>query len=194
MAEDIDTLEKQNLAPQVYNSASTIAVDTEVLGALVQELGIAPEVATQTSVLIDDRNHTSYRGSQMPKWLDRKLNGEQDYNAGEGSVVRVSSRFKGKDLAAEEMNKTLAHELEHVAQQARGDVGMKVGNGAIWGLAATGAGIGRELAKDRGLLAKVILPLGMAAVGHQIGYKLAPHERGARARAQEITTTAISRI
>lgn len=190
MSENINTA---NIAPQVHNSATDIVVDAEALSSLAQELGITPNITAQTSVLIENSANELYRGSHIPKWLDRKLHGKQAYNEGEGSVVRIASHHHAKDLTDEEMNRTLAHELEHVAQQSRGDIGITVGNGAIWGLAAAGAGIGRELAKDKGVLAKVILPLGIAAVGHQIGYKLAPHEKGAHARAQGITTTVISR-
>ncbi len=180
--------------PQMYVADSeTVGVDPAMLTQLTEDLHIEPRAIVQTSILIENRPNELYKGSHTPKWLDRKLNGKQSWNEGEGSVVRIATRRRGKDLTDEEMNQTLVHELEHVAQHSRKDAGMKVGNGAIWGFAAMGAGMGRELAKDKGLIAKVIIPLGMAAIGQQVGYKLAPHERGARRQAQQITTTEITR-
>jgi hypothetical protein len=179
--------------PMHIVESTTMAIDTDALTQLTQDLSITPQVAAQTSVLIEERSNELYKGSHLPKWLDRTLHGRQPYNEGEGSVVRIAGRHHGQDLTAEEMNRTLVHEMEHVSQHDRKDVSMRAGNAIIWGLAAAGAVAGHEASKNRGKFMRLVLPLGLAAVSQRIGYQLAPHEREARARAQQITSTAIRR-
>ena len=181
--------------PRVINSAwidAGVQIDILAVAQTMQELGISPEGLASTSVQIDDKKHFIYRGSHTPKTLDRFLRGADDVNEGEGSVVRVSTNVWGKEQNARQMNAVLVHEFEHVAQSDRKDVNMKIGNLAIWGLAAVGAIVGNHLGKkSSNKLARATAPLLGFVVGHQTGYRLAPHERQARARAKETASTAI---
>lgn len=188
-------MSEDKIAPQVVTSeASNLEVDADSLADIMQiEYGISPELVANTTVLIDDKNHLSYKGSQTTKLLDRLVRGREDYNDGDGSVVRISSKFRGIERTPDEMNVTLAHELEHVGQMDRKDWGIKVGNFMIWGSAVVGAALGYGLIKDRNNIAKISATLTGAISGQKIGYILAPHERHARSRAKRTKINAIQR-
>ena len=98
------------------------------------------------------------------------------------------------------MNKTLVHELEHLAQDERDDKKVTAGHIAIWGLAAAGALLGHTLGRRKGGALTPLTTVVGAYIGHSVGYRIAPHERQARKRAgqtrqghAEVTTDAIVR-
>jgi len=174
--------------------SASLEVDPVVIAQTMQELGISNPGITNTTLHIDDKRHFLYKGSQTPKSFDRVLRNPSEVNEGEGSVIRVSTNIRGRELDAETMNQTLVHELEHVAQTDRKDTKMKIGNLAIWGLAAAGLVVGNYLGKKSGSkITRAVSPVIGFAIGHQMGYRIAPHERQARARAKEVKTTAILR-
>jgi len=159
----------------------------EATAASMAEGRVSPPGISGTSIVYDDKNRLSYNGSEKPKWLDRMLHGRLPENEGRGSVVRVGTRVRGKDRTPEEVDETTRHELEHVAQADRHDVRVPIGSVAIWGGAAVGTWVGSKV--GRRPATRIAGALLGAVIGHAAGYKVAPHERQARARAKEALTT-----
>jgi hypothetical protein len=151
-------------------------------------------IPAEHTVYVSGRFNIARKGLQLSKWIDRFVHGEKDRNEGEGSVVRVNTVLRGKVRSIDDMNRTLVHELEHVAQAERNDPKLVYGNIAIWGLTLAGALAGNTIVKRRGNAAASVIGMVVgAAAGHDIGYLVAPHERQARERARTVVTTAIYR-
>jgi hypothetical protein len=177
--------ENTKLPQVITGEAPYLGLDAAALADVMQtEYGISPETLANTTVVIDDKNRLSYKASQVPKKLDRLVRGPSESNQGDGSVVRVGSRFRGKDRTPDEMNHALAHELEHVAQMDRKDRKVTVGNILIWGGAVVGAALGYGLTRNRPGIGRIAGPVAGAAVGQKLGYTLAPYERQARVKAE----------
>jgi hypothetical protein len=143
-------------------------------------------------ILIDAKPHLYYRGSQVPKLLDRIFRGKRDYNKGPGSIIRLSMYYQGKRRTIDNMNHTLAHELEHVAQQDRRDPRILIGTVMIWITATFGAWLGLLLGTNT-MLRMCFFFVGMA-MGHYIGYSFAPHEIQARKRSKELDIHIVKNI
>lgn len=190
---------EQNLPvqPKIITSpglVSRLAVDANVVGQTMADIGISEEVISTTSVYVDDSNHLSTNGIAYPKWLGRIRHfTNPELRRADGPIVRISSVVKGAERAEDDMNTTLVHELEHVAQMGRHDLNLKLGHMAIWGLAVAGGISANRLSNGRSRAARVAATLVGAGLGQQIGYKLAPHEVQARERSHTIITSAISR-
>lgn len=175
-----------------HSVESKLAIDPSIVGQTMQELGISPEGIRDTSILVDDANRMATNGIAYPKWLGRArhITNPQLRNA-PGPIVRVSSVVKGNERSDDAMNDTLVHELEHVAQMERNDPKMKLGHIAIWGLAAAGGISANQLTRAHNKAIRSAATFVGAAIGQQIGYRIAPHEIQARQRAKEISTSAI---
>lgn len=198
------TPEKRSL-PRVENG-SINKLDPTAITEDMYKLGISDEGIARTTIVVDgsDRpiSKTGIRGGADYKWHDRRKHAEHSNNEGDGSIVRIyenyrawRSPFKQVRRTPEELNKTLMHELEHVAQMERKDprlyagIAMMLGTAAIGSLA--GERIGRKVGGGYGAR------LGGAAIGlvagRYIGYKASPHEIQARKRAKTTKTDSISR-
>ncbi len=159
----------------------SVSVDPEVAAQTMRELGVSEAGIANSAVYVDPKNRlanngTHYSNSQA-KLRFRSVSELQDV---QGDVVRISTKVRGKERTTELMNKTLTHELEHLAQGDRHDRKVTEGHIAIYGLAALGALAGNRLGK--GVKGRVGAALG-GFLGYQLGYWLAPHERQARLRA-----------
>lgn len=181
--------------PRIITADALPQVSTSDVAATMQELNISEQGINNTSIYMDPKNRLLNLGTHYPNRLGRlRFRSTPELRNAEGDIVRISTKVKGKERTAEQMNHTLVHELEHVAQQDRSDRNLDTGHIAIWGLAAVGAIIGNKLGKQTGIKAGRAAGAAIgAAVGHQTGYIIAPHERQARQRAREVTTKAITR-
>lgn len=179
--------------PSIFNetSAGIWDPDTELIARVMTECyGISDGSIASTSIVLDDTNRFLYKGSQKPKWVDRLVRGRRPENQGRGSVVRISTRLRGKERSVDAVNKTLAHELEHVAQTDRNDKNIVLGNIAIWGLAAAGALVGAEMGRNGA--GKIVGFFAGAIIGQAAGYKIAPHERQARQKSASVSSRFIT--
>jgi hypothetical protein len=192
-------------SPQVEHGSKNKLDPSSTTDVLCQ-LGVSGEGIARTTVVIDSSDRsikkTGIRGGADYKWHDRRKHGEHSNNEGDGSIVRVYENyrawrnpFKQIERTPEELNSTLMHELEHVAQMERKDPRLYVGIAMMLGMAALGPVIGERVGKKAGggygaRLGGAALGL---AVGRYIGYKASPHEIQARKRAKTTKTSAISR-
>jgi glycine zipper 2TM protein len=169
-----------------------LTVDTDALADTMHELDISDETIENTTIYMDPSNRLATNGIAYPKTLGRLRHIlHPELRRAPGPVVRVSAKIRGAEREEEDMNHTLSHELEHIAQIDRKDPRLKIGHLAIWGSAALGAVIGNKLGSSKkGRAAGTLLG---AMVGQQIGYKIAPHEQQARERSKIVNTSAIKR-
>lgn len=157
----------------------------------MQQLGISQEAIGLSTLYLDPTSRIQTYGTHYPRLLGQlRFRSIPELRQAPGDVIRLSTIIKGEPRTADQMNRTLVHELEHIAQADRGDIGVHEGHLLIYGLAAVGTLLGRRM--GRGSFTKTALVLAGAAAGHSAGYLMAPHERQARRRAQEVTTRAIT--
>lgn len=167
------------------------SIDAESVARTMTELSVSPEAIGKTTIYVDATGHMLNKGMHYPKLLGKGrfwLN--PDLRSAEGDIVRINTKVKNKNRQASELNRTLIHEMEHLAQRDRHDKKLIEGNLAIYGLALAGGIIGNRVGKGR--ISKAALSVLGAGIGHQLGYAFAPHEREARKRAEYVTTQAFS--
>lgn len=184
--------DQQPLPKVLYEGEASdrLEVNAESVAETMQKLGVSAELISRTNLFITPRSYST-NGSTWPKGLGRlRYRGHEELEDAEGPIVRINQRVKGRERSAEDMNRTLVHELEHVSQIDRNDLQVKIGHAAVWGLAGAGAIAGNQLGKSRS--SKTAFSLLGEIVGHQAGYRLAPHEKQARNRSDEITASAIT--
>jgi len=167
----------------------SIGIDRNALSETMQELGISENVMNNATVVVDPNNRLLNYGTHYSK-REARLRFPGLRNT-PGQAVRVSAKVRGKERTEKQMNRTLVHELEHVAQSDRRDKKVTAGHVAIWGLTAAGALAGNRIGKNKA--SKTLGIVVGAIAGNRLGYLGAPHERQARARAREVRTTAIHR-
>ncbi len=170
----------------VYGKGADHAVKIypDMAADTMRDLGVSEQGIAKSVVYIDPINRTANNGTHYSPRLARlRFMSNPAMRGVEGDVVRISTKVRGKDRTDEQMNKTLTHELEHLAQADRHDKKVTEGHIAIYGLAALGAMAGNRLGK--GVKGKVGSALG-GFLGYQLGYWLAPHERQARLRAGQV--------
>lgn len=179
---------------------SAVSVDEQALGQTMRELGVSEQGIANSAVYIDPKNRLQTFGTHYPNLLGRlRFITNPEVQKSKGDIVRLSTTVKGKPRSGEQMNRTLVHELEHLAQHDRHDPKVTEGHIAIWGLAAVGAIVGNRLGRKTKTKSLVGATLG-AVLGHSLGYLIAPHEQQARNRAgqsrgrsAEVTSRAVSR-
>lgn len=160
----------------------------------MDELGINPDSTDVTAYLAGGFN-LARKGMQLSKRLDRFVHGPLERNEGNGYVVRINTKLRGRPRTAEEMNRTYVHELTHVAQAERNDPRVPIGNAIIGGLTIAGMIAGSVLARKSDSRIAVVAAVAFGGMaGHDIGYKLAPHEREAHRIAETVTSHAIQRV
>ena len=168
-------------------------IDPFILAATMSELGVSDEAIRQTTVLLDGKNHVTFRGVAFPdslSWLAKRKFPEHTDDI-DGPVIRLSAQFRGRPRSATDMNRTLVHEVEHLAQYDRRDMNVAIGRFAIYGGMILGAIAGNVLARERRIPTRALATIGGAIIGKQIGYQVAPHEHQARCRSDDIATTAV---
>lgn len=169
---------------------ANLELDKSDIAGTMRELGISSETIDKTTVYLDPTNRLGTNGIAYPKTLGRLRHiFNPKLRDAPGPIVRISTKVRGKERTTEEMNHTLSHELEHVAQMDRKDANLKLGHLAIWGGALLGAAVGNRLGSSK--KARMAGTVVGAMIGQQIGYKIAPHERQAREKSKHITTSAI---
>lgn len=187
------TSDQNTPTPQIVygeGANSDISVDTQAVAETMRHLGISDRGIDAATIYIDPVNRFQTFGTHYPNRVGRlRFRTNAEIQQAKGDIVRLSETVKGKPRTAEEMNHTLVHELEHLAQQDRHDTKLTTGHVAIWGLVVAGGMLGNKLGKNKATRATGAL-VG-AAIGHAVGYLAAPHERQARARARQVHMTAI---
>ncbi len=196
---------EQGSLPHTENG-STNKLDPTAINEDMYKLGLSEEGIARTTIVVDGSNRpiskTGIRGGADYKWHDRRKHGVRSNNEGDGSIVRVYENyrawrnpFKQIERTPEELNSTLMHELEHVAQMERKDPRLYAGIAMMLGTAAIGSLVGERIGNKVG--GGYGARLGGAAIGlvagRYIGYKASPHEIQARKRAKTTKTSAISR-
>ena len=142
----------------------TIGVDSEELIGTMRSLVISDR-NTDATVYIDPINRIQTFGTHYPNWLGKlRFPNVPEMQDSTGDIVRISAKVKGVPRTPEQMNRTLVHELEHIAQQDRHDKNLTQGRIAIWGLAMAGAILGSKPGK--GKMAKIMGALAGASVGY----------------------------
>jgi hypothetical protein len=187
-------LEKPPQPRVVYGERISPDLTVDINGAAdtMRELDTSDGTTGNTTIYLDPTNRFATNGIAYPRTLGRLRHiFYPELRNAPGPIVRISTKVKGKKRTEEQMNHTLAHELEHVAQMDRKDPRLKMGHLAIWGSAALGAVIGNKLGS--GKKARTAGTLLGAMIGQQVGYRIAPHERQARERAKVVNTSAIKR-
>ncbi|GAC1387570.1 MAG: hypothetical protein NVS1B7_0550 [Candidatus Saccharimonadales bacterium] len=188
--------ERENTVPQVVQSEGAslhIAVDPERLVDTMRELGVSEQGITDTTIYLDTKSRFQTFGTHYPNKIGRlRFRSNPELQKAEGDIVRLSIVMKGKPRTPEEINRTLVHELEHRAQQDRSDRNLTQGHIAIYGLAIAGLVIGNRIGE--GKVTNVMGAVVGAGFGHSIGYLIAPHERQARTRARNVTSSAVKSI
>lgn len=169
-----------------------LEVDTYEVAQTMARLGTLTQTIGSTTLYIGGKNNYVTKGFQIPKSADRMLHGVQPRNEGPGTVIRVNTMYRGQPRGTDDMNKTLVHELEHIAQADRKDIRYFTGLIGVYGLALAGGLAGARFVKGSFAKKVVAATLG-AALGHQAAYVIAPHERQAKQRAEDVATTAIRR-
>jgi hypothetical protein len=174
----------------------SVRIDAARAAVTMAELGLSEDKIKSTTIYVDAKYHASLNGSTYPNRLGRaRFKSEPELREAPGSIVQMSTLKKGEPRTDDEMNKTLVHELEHVAQSERGDYELQRGSAVIAGLTAAGALLGRLASKNAERKSTRLFGLITGALaGYQVGYKVSPHERHARQRSEEVTTDAIKRI
>jgi len=170
---------------------SGITVSPDQIAQTMQELGVSEQGISDTTIYMDPKSRLQTYGTHYPNRLGRlRFRSNPEIQEASGDIIRLSTIMKGTPRTDEAINRTLVHELEHRAQEERHDVKLTQGHIAIWGLALAGAVIGNRLGRS-GVTKTAGTVIG-AAIGHSAGYMIAPHERQARERARQVTTTAVS--
>lgn len=168
-------------------------IDPAAASQLMQNLGISEETIPRTTIVLDGgKSRLGIRGVAFPDWAQLLPRTKYPTIKDEidGPVVRLSMQIRGKQRTPDGINKTLVHELEHVAQHKRTDPRVWLGDAAIYGGILAGALTGNRLTRTKHPALQTLATLGGAAIGRQIGYLLAPHERQARQRSREFISEA----
>lgn len=178
--------------------APDISISPQQAAETMRELGISDFGISEAVIYADPKNRLQVFGTHYPNWTGRqRFNSIPEIRESKGDIIRLSTKMKGRPRTAKEMNITLVHELEHLAQEDRKDRKVTEGHIAIWGLALAGAVVGNRFGKSS--VSRTIGTLFGAGAGHSLGYLIAPHERQARRRAgqghktAQVTSTAVER-
>jgi hypothetical protein len=163
----------------------SVSVDPEATAQTMRELGVSEVGIANSAVYIDPKNRLMNNGTHYSNAQAKlRFRSIPELRGVEGDVVRISAKVKGKERTEELMNRTLTHELEHLAQADRHDRKVSEGHISEYGLAILGALAVNRLV-GRGVKGKVGAAIG-GFMGYQLGYWLAPHERQARIRAGQM--------
>lgn len=166
--------------------------NADILQSTMSALGIPDETIGRTTVIIDGKSRLSIKGIAFPAsltWFTRRRYREHAESI-DGPVIRLSTSMRGKRRSAAAINKTLVHELEHTAQNSRNDLRIKLGHFTIFGGMIAGAIAGNTLT-HKNPFTRAMSVLAGAAIGKELGYRVAPHEKQARTRSTEIITDVI---
>ncbi|MCA9349039.1 hypothetical protein KC878_02725 [Candidatus Saccharibacteria bacterium] len=152
----------------VTNENAPCALD---IAQRLQGLGVASDAIAGTTVIVDDRNRLTTRGSAWPAGLAKIR--FRKYKP-EGPVISLGTKLRGKPITPDQRDTTVQHELIHVAQDLdpnnhKIEQGWALRVGAI----AAGAVLGYKVAGAKGAFAGVVL-------GDRLGYTYGPHEVEAR--------------
>lgn len=182
--------DKELSTPRIVIGKGTeqdITVDEHAVANTMRDLGISEEAIATSAVYIDPKNRLINNGTHYSRSIGRRrFRSNKELQDVEGDIVRLTIRKRYKDRPTELMNKTLVHELEHLAQDDRDNMKVTMGHIAIWGLAAAGAVLGHKIGSRKGGVITPITTAVGAYIGHSIGYRVAPHERQARVRSGQV--------
>ena len=158
--------------PRIINPdlSSNVPSPEQVLQR-VREAGISDEAISKIAIIVDNKYRLTTRGSHWPARIAKK---KFSQHKPEGPVVSIGTALRGKPRTAEEMDRTLAHELIHVSQELNPN-SRKISQG--WALRLGTVATGAVLGYYAGGIAGAV---GGAFVGDRAGYTYGPHEIEAR--------------
>jgi hypothetical protein len=187
---------EKRLRPQVVYGGDTAVshdIDTAIAADTMEQLDISDQTIGSTTLYPDSDNHFANNGIAYPKTLGRLRHFTHPHlKHAPGPIVKISTRVRGNERTDDAINRTLAHELVHIAQMDRNDPRLKIGQLSTIGMTALGAVIGNKLGGSNRSLRAVSTIVGMA-VGQRIGYQIDPAERQARALAKDIQSPIVTR-
>lgn len=195
---NISTKSKESVRPSIVygrDQKDYISIDPLTATQVMRELGVSESGIANSVIYIDYKNRLLNNGTHYPNKLGRlRFFFIPELRGVKGDIVRLSTKVRGKERTASQMNKTITHEWEHLAQDDRKDIKVIQGHITIYGLAIVSILAGGFMG---GMAGAFICGL----LGYQIGYWLAPHERQARLRSGQIyglnptiTSGAVKRI
>lgn len=172
------------------DNGKTMGVDNNELVEIMRTLETSDRGIDTTTLYIDPVNRVLNNGTHYSnRQAKLRFPHIPEIQESQGDLVRISAKVRGVLRTPEQMNGTLTHELEHIAQHDRHDIKVTQGHIAVRGLAFAGGFLGYNFGNRK--VAKVAGTLVGIGAGYVLGYLLAPHERQARKRAREVTLTAI---
>lgn len=184
----LNHLPDSQVQPRIIYGEGTdpaVSVDPEFAAQTMRELGVSEEGIANSAIFIDPKNRLMNNGTHYSNTQAKlRFRSIPELHDVKGDVVRISTKVKGKERTTELMNRTLTHELEHLAQADRHDQKVTENHISEYGLAILGALAVNKLVGG-GIKGKVGAAIG-GFMGYQLGYWLAPHERQARIRAGQM--------
>lgn len=180
----------------VYDSEvdPQIIVNAHEIAGTMRAMEISEKAISNTIVYLDAQSHYCVNGSVWPKMLGRLRHiRNPELRKAPGSIVRLSTVMAGKRRRIDDINRTLVHELKHVAQIDQKDSSLVYGQVTYWGISALGALAANKLVRNSPrIVPRLAVTFGGLLLGSHAGYRLAPHERHARASANHTTIAAVS--
>ena len=177
------------LIPVVINDNKKIQIDKFGITEIMRSFALDSQTIRNTTIYLDSKNHFINNGVTYPKWLGRiGFLFDPKLSKAPGQIVKINLKVRGKNRNKDMLNKTLVHELAHVAQTERNDLQIYIGVIVIYGLLIAGGLFSYGLGTS--LFSKASLVVIGAMIGYQIGYSIAPHEREAR----KISSKKINRV
>ncbi len=154
-----------------------VRVDQQSLLKYLKELDVSDKMISKLTIYINTKNHYGARGTTWPGFLARFRFGFLSNIR--GPVVGLNLKVNRTIRDEADINRTLRHELVHVAQIGRLDWRLAVG----WAMIGYGAVIGITLGLVNyrlHLVFRIILAAILGLNLYSFGYWYSPHERQAR--------------
>ena len=172
-----------------------LVADASGIARAMRAMAISEEAISHTTIYLDAQSHYCVNGSVWPKTLGRLRHlRNPELRKSPGNIVRLNTVMCGKPRPTDDVNRTLIHELKHVAQIDQKDKSLIIGHITYWGISALGAlAANRLIRKSPRPIPRITITLGGLLLGGHAGYSLAAHERHARKSTEHITTKAVSR-
>ena len=194
-----DDVEQSEHAPLIVYDPGLdpeLVVNASDIARTMRTMAISEKAISDATVYLDAQSHYCVNGSVWPRTLGRLRHiRNHELRKASGSIVRISTVMCGKPRRLEDINRTLVHELKHVAQIDQKDKSLIQGHITYWGMSAIGALAANRLVRDRSRpIPRLTLTLAGLMLGSHAGYRLAAHERHARETAEHLTSHAVSTV
>lgn len=169
---------KNNFIPKLVidKRIKDITVDIDAIGHIMNDFGLPEGTIKSTTVYISYRPALRILGSVWPKYLARF---RYPSIKPKGMVLRLSYKMYFIGTTERTINRTLVHEIEHVAQVARKDIKLLIGYATELVFLSAGIALGLTNESDS-VIFRIAILLITSFAGLQVGYMFAMHEAVAR--------------